>query len=810
MSTTLRQRRFAPALFLATLLLGGETGRAATEEQGAAYPGPKPGPSHIRSDAPEITLGNAALEMRWRVTPDGLKARSLTAKQSGQTLVLTGEVFQIVLGEGTRYPASRLAPEGPPRVSAWSPDPTAARRAAGQPGQEMRLPLRSADGRLRVIWRAMVHDGANYCRQEVEVRPSGQDCLLREIVWFETALPGARPAGRVDGSPVVAGDCFLACEDPHALNRVNVSSQPVGTWEPEDLTLGQPRRKTWLLDPAQLQPGTNEFEFRYGRGPHRLDIWRAALLEDGREVARDEHHGRTGTEDVENSYGLALAQAKPGARYELAADLGTDPNLKLRAGERVMSFGEVRGLRRDGPASFRLRRAAPLRQGESLTISFVAGVAPPGQMRRAFLAYLETERAHPYRPFLHYNSWYDTAWAPFALNETNCLEAIRLCGERLIQPHGVVMDALVFDDGWDNPKSLWQFHGGFPNGFAPLADLCRRYQTRLGVWLSPFGGYGEPKNQRLKFGAAQGYETNATGFSLAGPKYYAAFKGACVNMIRRYGVNHFKFDGIASGMYADGPGAAYVLDTEAMRRLMLELRREDPAVYINLTTGSWPSPFWLRYADSVWRQGGDMGLAGPGPRQQQWLTYRDQEVYRNIVRKGPLFPLNSLMTQGVAYSRQGSAGDPSFNSAGFKDDVRAFFGAGTGLQELYIQPAKLTAADWQVLAEAARWSRANAPVLVDTHWVGGDPGRLEVYGYASWTPRRAALMLRNPDAQPREFSLDVGSAFELPPGAPLAYTLKSPWAEDAAQPALAARAGTPIRLTLKPFQVLVWDAWPAP
>jgi len=72
-------------------------------------------------------------------------------------------------------------------------------------------------------------------------------------------------------------------------------------------------------------------------------------------------------------------------------------------------------------------------RGETLTQSFVLGVAPAGQMRRAFLYYLERERAHPYRPFLHYNSWYDTAWNPFALNETNALEAIRLCGERFIK-----------------------------------------------------------------------------------------------------------------------------------------------------------------------------------------------------------------------------------------------------------------------------------------------------------------------------------------------------------------------------------------
>jgi hypothetical protein len=428
-------------------------------------------------------------------------------------------------------------------------------------------------------------------------------------------------------------------------------------------------------------------------------------------------------------------------------------------------------------------------------------------MRRAFLCYLECERAHPYRPYLHYNSWYDISWSGTLFDEAASVDAIRLFGERFIKPHGVVMDGMVFDDGWDDPKTLWQFNKGFPKGFMPLVAPCKQYHTRLGVWLSPFGGYGELKKQRLQFGREQGYEINPTGFSLSGQKYYAAFKRACVGMIRKYGVNHFKFDGIAGGSYANG-GAAYVLDTEAMRRLMLELRREDPAVYINLTTGSWPSPFWLRFADSIWRQGHDMSFAGKGSKQQQWLTYRDQETFRSIVGKGPFFPLSSLMTQGVAYSRRGHAGEKTFDSAGFKDDVRAFFGGGTSLQELYIQPGKLTAADWTVLAEAAKWARANADVMADTHWIGGDPLKLEVYGYASWSPRKGTVMLRNPDNQPRDIALDIGTAFELPVGAATKFTLKSPWAEDAQKPALAAEAGKPLRFSLKPFEILVFDAAP--
>ena len=460
-------------------------------------------------------------------------------------------------------------------------------------------------------------------------------------------------------------------------------------------------------------------------------------------------------------------------------------------------------------AACRLPWKATLRRGETLAVSAVLGVAPAGQRRRAFLHYLERERAHPFRPYLHYNSWYDTAWEPFALNETNCLQAIQLIGERLVRAHGVVLDGMVFDDGWDNPKSLWQFHAGFPRGFAPLAAACQSYGTRLGVWLSPFGGYGDPKDQRLKFGGGQGYETNSRGLLVGRPQILRGLQERLFGNDQELRGESLQVDGIATGMYASG-GGQYILDTEAMRRLMLELRREDPDLYINLTTGSWPSPFWLRYADSLWRQGEDMGLAGKGPRQQQWLTYRDQEVYRNIVGKGPLFPLNSLMSQGVAYSRHGTAGDPTFTSPGFKDDVRAFFGSGTGLQELYIQPDKLTPNDWQVLAEAAKWSRANSDVFVDTHWIGGDPSKLEVYGYASWAARKGIVMLRNPGEQPASFSLDIAMAFELPAGAATRFLLKSPWAEDADTAEILATAGKPSSFALKPFEVLLLDAIPVP
>jgi hypothetical protein len=142
------------------------------------------------------------------------------------------------------------------------------------------------------------------------------------------------------------------------------------------------------------------------------------------------------------------------------------------------------------------------------------------------------------------------------------------------------------------------------------------------------------------------------------------------------------------------------------------------------------------------------------------------------------------------------------------DEIHAYFGSGTQLQELYITPSRLTTRDWDVLAEAARWSRANEAVLKDTHWIGGDPGKLEVYGWASWNLQKGIVVLRNPSDHAQEFSLDVGRAFELPRNAPRSYRANSPWAADKASAPMNLRAGHSNRIHLEPFQVLTLEAEP--
>ena len=53
-------------------------------------------------------------------------------------------------------------------------------------------------------------------------------------------------------------------------------------------------------------------------------------------------------------------------------------------------------------------------------------------------------------------------------------------------------------------------------------------------------------------------------------------------------------------------------------------------------------------------------------------------------------------------------------------------------------------------------------VLVDSHWIGGDPSKGEIYGFASWNPNDGTLMLRNPSSKPVDFSFSLSELLELP------------------------------------------------
>ena len=116
---------------------------------------------------------------------------------------------------------------------------------------------------------------------------------------------------------------------------------------------------------------------------------------------------------LESSAEIDIAQvALLDVELDQAWTAGTTNGSPVVAGNRFFGFEmPMAETRIDGRHAVQfVRRVLPLRAGVPVDYSAVLGVAPVGQLRRGFMAYLENERATPFRPFLHYNSWYDIGY----------------------------------------------------------------------------------------------------------------------------------------------------------------------------------------------------------------------------------------------------------------------------------------------------------------------------------------------------------------------------------------------------------------
>lgn len=428
-------------------------------------------------------------------------------------------------------------------------------------------------------------------------------------------------------------------------------------------------------------------------------------------------------------------------------------------------------------------RKATLAAGESWQVSAVVGAVAEGQLRRSFLVYHERERAVPWRSFIHYNSWYELNIGrnniiDKRMSREDCLQVVNAWQKHLFEPYNVNIDAFVWDDGWDDFNSLWDFYQPkFPNGFTEINQLCRKYNVGLGAWLGPVGGYGASKQQRLNFWNNTHTE-KIDNFQLSNAEYFNAFLGRCYQMIDDYDMRYFKFDGISDIGNAVGPGNEE--DAEYFLRLITMLRNLRGDLFINCTVGTWASPFWFRFADAVWRQDADWSTIGnQGNMRQRWITYRDYMVYKNFVQGSPLCPINSLMTHGLILSGFGTTeinpprameNDTLANStAEIVKEMRCAFACGSAMVELYLDHLLMTEKDngilWRELADCIRWHRANADLLADTHWVGGNPWdgeKANLYGWAAWNGGKAMVALRNPSDSAQHITTTLRNILEIP------------------------------------------------
>ncbi len=388
----------------------------------------------------------------------------------------------------------------------------------------------------------------------------------------------------------------------------------------------------------------------------------------------------------------------------------------------------------------------------------VMGVGPTRYVKQWFFKYLDGIRVAPLKPYALYNSWYDLRSPDYprvpignVMSEQSAMKMVRLLKENMIDRHGIQLDAFVLDDGWDVYQSDWVLRKEqWPNGLVPLANELAKTNTALGIWFGPTGGYSFRK-YRLNWMKENGYETVGDQLCVGGAKYSALLKKRTTDFVAQDGVQYFKWDGIQFS--CSEPNHGHPIDIYSRRAIMESVvswcnavREKDPATFLNITSGTWMSPWWVKYANTIWMQGEDYGYADvPSLSQRDGaITYRDFVLYEDFKQKGLWFPIANLMTHGIIKGKLELLGSPEEPIDKFTDDVLLYFARGVSMYELYISPDILSEAEWTSISKSLSWARDRFSTLMHTEMIGGNPLKREAYGYAHFNGKKGILAVRNP------------------------------------------------------------------
>ena len=462
-----------------------------------------------------------------------------------------------------------------------------------------------------------------------------------------------------------------------------------------------------------------------------------------------------------------------------------------------------------------------VRLGEEWTASApaVCGLAPEARVKHWFWKYVDAIRVAPLRPYLLYNSWYDVRSPEYTerpedvMNEANVLRIANDFKREMVEKRGLKLDAFVLDDGWDIYESDWVLRPNeFPGGLKPVSDALAEMGTDLGIWLGPIGGYSF-RDKRVDWMQEHGYETVGDQLCLAGENYKALFRKRTVGFVRDHGVRYFKWDGIQFSCSEPGHGHP---PGEFSRRAVMEsvielcraVRAESPDVFLNITSGTWLSPWWVKYANMIWMQGHDYGYADVPSisRRDAAITYRDFVLHEDFCKEDFWFPLANLMTHGIIKGHLQKLGGEAEPLDKFTDNALLYFARGVSMWELYISPNLLSEGEWDALAKSIRWARDRFEILRHTEKIGGDPGEREAYGYVHFEGGRGIVAARNPFIEPQALTLHLLPEFGLDADT-ASLVVEKVYPVRSVSPRLH-RTGESLELALGGYETAVYEIYP--
>ena len=850
-------------MVLALFYMGVCTSCTQPSGQGAAviFPQEKqPGKAMLAEKPGEYyTLSNDLLTAKFILQDNNL----LFAGAPELGLLPGTEIFKIRLGDGTEVPASAMELKHV-LTGKLNGDKNAVKGAKRFNGYALEAKFGYQD--LDIIWSAVLRDGSHYLRTEMDITAK-EDVEMHSIVPMiynvdnQNGKAVPEVVGNTRGAVIASNRIFAGLETPTGINtagnnqaaeldgwtpvktaamnpawknKVGANEMLTGTWNPTEWKASEntPKRinelgfygddvKCITLPLEVSVPGALSTEFLYKSGNCGLSIMGMDLLDaDNNVVASDYHKGFAGGKLTKNVYNLNVPY---NGQFKLRwfCENKTEDNvssgdihLKLKVEEKTQAVKTNESIT---PIQGLWSRNTTLQKGKTWSVGAVVGLIAKGQARRSFLAYSERERAVPWRAMPVYISWYelnidrnnDREYTT-NMNIDQCTDIVAEWKKQFFDKYNTGVKAFVWDDGWD-VYGPWTFNKNFPNGFSEVDAVARQMGSGIGAWLGPVGGYGRSGDYR------RGYWKDKGGMQLSNPDYYKMFLDACTYMIKNYDFRFFKYDGISAQFSAVGPdpGTRGEENAEAIINIERETRKIKEDIFLNTTVGTWASPFWFQFTDAVWRQEADYAEIGnQGSDRERWITYRDRLVYQNFVQNSPLCPINTLMTHGFILSRWGDV-SKDMNYEGIVRELRCAFACGSGMVELYNDYKLMNeinnGALWKDLAECIAWQEANADVLPDIHWVGGNPWdgkKANIYGWAAWNAKKAVLTLRNPSASEQSITLTLREALDIPAYVKTSITLSDAFQQEALAGLATGQKidiDTPLTITMPASSVYIYN-----
>ncbi|NOY78458.1 MAG: hypothetical protein GXO76_11380 [Calditrichaeota bacterium] len=449
----------------------------------------------------------------------------------------------------------------------------------------------------------------------------------------------------------------------------------------------------------------------------------------------------------------------------------------------------------------------------------VEAVTPNAFVKHWFFTYLEDIRVTTPQPYILYNSWYDLRSplmvkdSSHVMNAENIRKIIHLFKTNMVDKYGIRLNAFVLDDGWDIYRSDWVLRKKqFPNGLKPISDELEKMGTHLGIWFGPIGGYSY-RSWRVGWMKQHGYETVDGEMCLAGKHYSQLFKKRVVDFVEKDGVRFYKWDGIQFSCSQPDHGHKIgiysrkaVMDTVVT--LCRAVRAHHPDVYLNITSGTWLSPWWLRWANQIWMQSSDYGYSDVPSisRRDAAMTYRDLSLYKDFTKEDLWFPISNMMTHGIIKGNLQKLGGQEEPLDKFTNNALLYFARGVSMWELYISPDLLTDGEWQALAQSIRWAKDRFFILKHTEMVGGDPGKKEPYAYVHFSGYWGIVAARNPGIEPKKLVLRLAPEMGLNPEA-ASLVVERVYPDHWVSPDLVA-AGVTLELPLQGFETAVYEIYP--